>query len=901
MAVGDTINTSTLTLTFDDEFNTFTSSADGSTGLWRTSLMNGSRTLGNNGEKEYYSDSSVGVNPFTLSNGVLNIMATPGSNALGLPYNSGVITTENSFNQLYGYFEIDAKMPAGQGLWPAFWLLPASGAWPPELDAFEVLGNDPTKLYFSTHSKVQATQGTTLNVANVSSGFNKYGVMWGPKTVDLYINGVEVASMPTPADMNVPMYMLANLAVGGYWPGDPNSSTVFPADMQINYVHAYAYPGTTGGKVYDTTAAQNIGAAPLAPVISVPSSATVPSYTAAALKGVSFASNWPGGFFTVQIGDTSGKITTGATTDVFTTGEGSNYLTLQGNLAPLNAALATMTYTGPGSEWVWITITDPQGLKSTESIDVSHGNAVSLGGISSNGTAPSGTTTPVSTPATTPASPPATSSGGTPSVTAPATLNIAPKGQAAIAGVSVANVNSGTVLVRVSDSTGLLSTNAVAGVTVSGEGSTSLSLSGTETAVNMELTSLNYMAGSATGSDWLWVSANVPGAAQGLSHVVVDVGGTAAAAPTSSPTPVITTPGNLFASANAAQAVKGVSIADGGYTGDITVAVSDNTGLLNTTRTSGVTENGEGSTTLSLSGSVAAVDAELTSLTYTAGASAATGWLWISAQAAAGGDTKGIGHIVMNTTMAASTAPVAATAAPVVHTPTAVTLPTGAARALGGISIADSGETGTIAVAISDATGLLNIGTTGVSVQGETSHTLTLTGSVAAVNADLAGLTYTPGASGTSDWLWVSARNPDGRQGLNHTVVDVSAGGMITSIGGSGQDTITALAANQTLTGGTGIDTLIGYAGFGDTFLNTAAGLNGDTIKYFGGSDLIDITNLASGKASLSYAGNTNAGTLSISETGAGVVDTITFTSGTNLSASLFHMTSNGHGGVYIG
>ena len=221
MAIGDVINTGTLHLTFDDEFSTFTSSPDGSTGLWRTTLLHGDRTLGSNGEQEYYSDSSVGVNPFSDSNGVLDIQATPGTNALGLPYNSGVITTENSFNQLYGYFEIDAKMPAGQGLWPAFWLLPASGAWPPELDAFEVLGNSPTTLYFSAHSALQATEGTTLTVANVSSGFNLYGVMWGPQTVDLYINNVEVASMPTPADMNVPMYMIANLAVGGEgsWPG----------------------------------------------------------------------------------------------------------------------------------------------------------------------------------------------------------------------------------------------------------------------------------------------------------------------------------------------------------------------------------------------------------------------------------------------------------------------------------------------------------------------------------------------------------------------------------------------------------------------------------------------------------------------------------------------------------
>ena len=257
MAIGSTINTLTMARTFSDEFNTFRASADGSTGLWQTTAANGNRTLVQNGDQEYYSDRSVGVDPFNLQNGALNITAAraaPGSNPLNLPYTSGIITTESTFNQLYGYFEIDAQMPAGQGLWPAFWLLPANGAAPPELDVFEVLGNTPSTLYFFVHSSVLATQGTALSVADVSSGFNKYGVMWGPQTIELYINDVEVVTMVTPADMNVPMYMLANLAVGGYWPGNPDGSTVFPATMKIDYVHAYAYPGTTGGTVYETPA-----------------------------------------------------------------------------------------------------------------------------------------------------------------------------------------------------------------------------------------------------------------------------------------------------------------------------------------------------------------------------------------------------------------------------------------------------------------------------------------------------------------------------------------------------------------------------------------------------------------------------------------------------------------------
>ena len=132
------------------------------------------------------------------------------------------------------------------------------------------------------------------------------------------------------------------------------------------------------------------------------------------------------------------------------------------------------------------------------------------------------------------------------------------------------------------------------------------------------------------------------------------------------------------------------------------------------------------------------------------------------------------------------------------------------------------------------------------------------------------------------------------------TSLTLAAQPFLTAIGGAGSDTITAMAAQQTLTGGPGIETLIGYAGFGDTFLDSSAWLNDDTIKYFGGSDLIDITNLGTG-ATTAYSGSTSAGTLSVSVGGLGVVDSITFTAGSNLTALLANVSSDGHGGLYIG
>jgi hypothetical protein len=123
----------------------------------------------------------------------------------------------------------------------------------------------------------------------------------------------------------------------------------------------------------------------------------------------------------------------------------------------------------------------------------------------------------------------------------------------------------------------------------------------------------------------------------------------------------------------------------------------------------------------------------------------------------------------------------------------------------------------------------------------------------------------------------------------------------ITSVGSSGADTLTALGSGVTLNGGPGVDTLIGYAGFGTNFSGTEAGLNHVKLLYFGGADLIDISNLGTAGTSLAYTGSSTAGTLSISASGVGVVDTITFSSGSSLSAALFHISGDGHGGIYIG
>ena len=263
------LDTSQMTMTFNGEFNSLSlyNAATGE-GLYKTNYISGvqassgaqsysSRTLVGNAEQEIYVDPSyqgtgstpLGLNPFSISNGVLTITgsAAPTSDVSalsGYKYTSGLLTTQASFSQLYGYFEIKAELPTGQGVWPAFWLLPANGNWPPEIDAMEAVGGN--KIYQTTHTDTTgaptATAFTT-DLSNVSNTFNTYGVLWTPKDINYYVNGVEVASMATPSDMNTPMYMLVDLALGGTWPGDV-SSNFSSTQMKIDYIHAYSLNST---------------------------------------------------------------------------------------------------------------------------------------------------------------------------------------------------------------------------------------------------------------------------------------------------------------------------------------------------------------------------------------------------------------------------------------------------------------------------------------------------------------------------------------------------------------------------------------------------------------------------------------------------------------------------------
>jgi hypothetical protein len=149
------------------------------------------------------------------------------------------------FAQKYGVFAISAKLPLGKGIWPAFWLLPADKSWPPEIDVMEVIGREPSTLYTSVHTNIPSREtavglGTNTRL-DLSAGFHEYAVDWGPEKINLYFDRKLIFSQPTPADLHKPCYILVNVAVGkpASWGGAPDSSTRFPATMQVAYIKVW--------------------------------------------------------------------------------------------------------------------------------------------------------------------------------------------------------------------------------------------------------------------------------------------------------------------------------------------------------------------------------------------------------------------------------------------------------------------------------------------------------------------------------------------------------------------------------------------------------------------------------------------------------------------------------------
>ncbi len=270
-------------LVFNDEFSG--STLDSS--KWNTGLLWGPY-LPINGEQQLYVD-TLGINqgythtPFELTGSSLIIRATPtsgsvqppprpaendpiwddydeyryngpssegpGYNSNDVDYLSGIITSNESFNMTHGYVEARVKLPPGRGLWPAFWLLTKHYVEDvPEIDVMEFLGQNTDTVYHTYHYFEPQNNWAKISTPTYETShpdwtqyFHTFGMAWSPREIVWYVDGVETRRI-TDSEYKISkqsMYILANLAVGGSWPGEPDSTTPFPAEYEIDYIRAY--------------------------------------------------------------------------------------------------------------------------------------------------------------------------------------------------------------------------------------------------------------------------------------------------------------------------------------------------------------------------------------------------------------------------------------------------------------------------------------------------------------------------------------------------------------------------------------------------------------------------------------------------------------------------------------
>ena len=174
-------------------------------------------------------------------------------------YSSARLKTQGVFAHAYGRFEARLRVPHGQGLWPAWWMLGTNIAgvgWPQsgEIDVMENIGREPNIVHGTVHGPGYSGasgigRADTLAQGAYADDFHVFAISWQPQEIRWTVDGRQYNRL-TPADLPAganwvfdhPFFLLLNVAVGGSWAGDPDASTTFPQQMVVDYVRVYNEP-----------------------------------------------------------------------------------------------------------------------------------------------------------------------------------------------------------------------------------------------------------------------------------------------------------------------------------------------------------------------------------------------------------------------------------------------------------------------------------------------------------------------------------------------------------------------------------------------------------------------------------------------------------------------------------
>ena len=235
------LNYPNYTLSWNDEFNGTSLSND-----WTHELGNGNNGWGNN-ELQYYREQNT-----SLENGYLKITAKQEYYG-GKNYTSSRIKTQGNVFHTYGRIDIRAKLPFGQGIWPALWMLGenfSSVGWPScgEIDIMEMIGgngyNDRTvhgTAHWESNGHAEYGGSNSLSSGRFADEFHVFSIIWTPSSIvwlrdDIQYQVIDITNLSA---FHNNFFFIFNLAVGGNWPGSPNASTIFDQTLLVDYIRVF--------------------------------------------------------------------------------------------------------------------------------------------------------------------------------------------------------------------------------------------------------------------------------------------------------------------------------------------------------------------------------------------------------------------------------------------------------------------------------------------------------------------------------------------------------------------------------------------------------------------------------------------------------------------------------------